>query len=1099
MKGKYLLLSGVLAASTLSLSAQTTFVNLTPRPVSCSTKTGTFTLPSSFTINVEGLPDDMVTEVKNFADAVSDVTGAAITVSDQAVHAAITVKYLTSYKDEGYKLTVNADSVVVSAHAAIGLYYGLQSIKKLLPANVMAGVKDASVESYTLPLVTIIDQPRFSYRGFMLDVSRHFFTVEEVKRMINIMSFYKLNRFHWHLSDDQGWRVEIKKYPKLTTVGAVAPNSRFTSMTEGQYWINKPYGPYYYTQDEIRDVVAYAAARHIEIIPEIDMPGHFSAAMAAYPEYSCTPTGSHSVQTDGGIYTDILNVANPGALQFAKDILSELMDLFPGEYIHIGGDECPTTAWESNSECQAAYAANGYTSYRQLQTQFIKELSDYVTARGRKLAIWNEGITATGTDTDIMKTTGAMVYCWTSPEAAATTAAGLGLSRIYTPWGPYYINRTQSASQYEPAGAGTGTDHVKTTYNTTPPTNIDAGVQGTFWTEHVSDREYMEYLALPRLLAIAESGWTLSGRKNFEDFQKRMTADTTLLNYGGYRYCTYYMVDKATEPEAPATADVTVTTPLEDGHCYRFTNAVDGFNATALVDNGVSTSLRHSTDAAANNAWVVSESTMNSDGTQSFTLKNAVTGRYIAAGSSYVARQGRAANVGTTAATVTLKHDFADDEYRLTVGDASLFAIPAGSFSYSSTVSSGSTTSATADAARLQGATWNIEEVRVATLRCMDTAGNELATVRRTVCLDDLTSGDCPTFKGYRFVSATADADAADTYTVTFERVAYIVTLESRDAHGALIDATEDEVNIGESYTVNLPQHKYYTLTGADRQEGETFTPDANLTLTATYTTDAYSGVKAVGDVVTTLEGNHSYLLYDAVSGSNADRAGYRRIVPSTNAVNRVTSEDDLDPTAVWTLEGSGKTFKVKNEYLGLYVPQLVQSTATTASTTGSNFTFTLNADGDTWSVLGTNGQYWDGLASGALVGWPNGNGHPIRVYNYTVQPYYTVTLRSELEDGTVLATTTELVKAGDTYSLIYPSYSNYVLQSTSVSDAYVDGAVEGFVTATAVYADIASGLHAVTTEAPVAGGLYDLQGRRLQGISGPGIYIRDGRKIIVR
>ena len=257
--------------------------------------------------------------------------------------------------------------------------------------------------TYPLPVVSITDEPRFDYRGFMLDVSRHFFTVNEVKRMIELMSYYKLNKFHWHLTDDQGWRIEIKKYPKLTTIGATASNSRFTDMYERtQYWINKPYGPYFYTQEEIKDVVAYAAERHIDIIPEIDMPGHFCAAMAAYPEFSCAPNGTHIVQIDGNIYNDILNVADPKAVQFAKDVLGELIDIFPGEYINIGGDESPTTAWENKALCKAQYKQLGPTSYRQPPNHFIKEMNEYVTSKSRKPAVWDETITPTGAPLDIM-------------------------------------------------------------------------------------------------------------------------------------------------------------------------------------------------------------------------------------------------------------------------------------------------------------------------------------------------------------------------------------------------------------------------------------------------------------------------------------------------------------------------------------------------------------------------------------------------------------------------------------------------------------------------------------------------------------------------
>lgn len=451
-----------------------TFINLTPRPKSISVKAGQqLTLPSKFSISHSGLAEEEVSEVKRFADLYAAVTGAEVSVVADDADALFQVSKLdatSKLKDSGYALAVTSDKVNIQAKSATGFFYAFQSVKKLLPANVMAGKKDPlatehAIPMYTIPLVTISDEPRFDYRGFMLDVSRHFFTVDEVKRMLDVMSYYKMNAFHWHLTDDQGWRVEIKKYPKLTTVGSIAPNSLFTDLYEAkQYWINKPYGPYFYTQDEIRDVVAYAKERHITIVPEVDMPGHSSAAMASYPEYSCNPSGGHQVWSKGGISYDVINVANPAAVQFAKDVLSEIMDLFPGERIHIGGDECPVDAWKNNAECQALYKAKGFTNYRQLQSYFIQELSEFVKERGRKLAVWNEAITAGGSDLDVIKATGAEVFCWNPAQQSVKQAKTLGLPTVFTPYGPYYINRKQGNSEQDPPNAGDGSDHVKNTY-----------------------------------------------------------------------------------------------------------------------------------------------------------------------------------------------------------------------------------------------------------------------------------------------------------------------------------------------------------------------------------------------------------------------------------------------------------------------------------------------------------------------------------------------------------------------------------------------------------------------------------------------------------
>lgn len=566
MKVKHLLLAALMTlGAAAAFAADATYVNLTPKPKSMTVGEGSLALPTQFSIQATALSPEMNAEITRFAADLKAATGIDAAAADAP--ALITVTANESVAPEGYNLNITPEGVTVEASTPVGLYFAFQSVKKILPANVMAGVFEAG--TYELPVVDIKDEPRYEYRGFMLDVARHFFTVDEVKRMIDVMSYYKLNTFHWHLTDDQGWRIEIPQYPKLTTVGATAPNRRYTDMySKTQYWINKPYGPYFYTQDELRDVVAYAAERHIEVIPEVDMPGHFAAPMTAYPEFSCTPNGGHTVWSDGGISSDVLNVVNPGAVKFAKDVLDVLMDVFPSETIHIGGDECPTSAWEQNAECQAYYQENKLTNYRQLQSHFIKEMSDYVQARGRKLALWNEAITAGSADRDIVKETGSTIYCWTGPDNAAKIGTELGLKCIYTPWGPYYINRLQQAG--DPPAAGNGGDDVKATYNTTPFSTVGArykdncyGVQGTFWCEHVSDREYMEWLALPRLIAVAEAGWTPQAKKNFEDFRIRMSADRKLLDYGGYKYSPHHMLEEQ-GGDTPDTPDDPVASNLPD-------------------------------------------------------------------------------------------------------------------------------------------------------------------------------------------------------------------------------------------------------------------------------------------------------------------------------------------------------------------------------------------------------------------------------------------------------------------------------------------------------------------------------------------------------
>ncbi len=1263
-----------------TLVAQT-FVNLTPKPKTMTTATGTLTLPANFVISHSGLDAVMKAEVTRFAEQLNLSTGLNATVKENDETALIKIglpitNVLT--KEGAYNLTVNADGVKISTKNTLGLYYALQTVKKILPANVMAGVKDEKITTYTLPYVTISDEPRFEYRGFMLDVSRHFFTVEEVKRILDVMAYYKMNRFHWHLSDDQGWRVEIKKYPKLTTVGSIAPNRRFTDMkTCTQYWINRPYGPYFYTQEQIREVVAYAKEKHIEIIPEIDMPGHFVAAMAAYPEYSCYPEGSHVIWSDGGISSDVLNVANPEAVQFAKDILSELIELFPYQTIHIGGDECPTSAWEGNALCQQVYREEKMTNYRQLQSRFIKQIGDFVKSKGRELAVWNEAISANGANLNQVTSTKPLVYCWTGPEAAAQKAKELGLKNIYTPWGPYYINRRQGNSPLDPPGAGDGSDDVRKTYNQAIPAATDYGVQGTFWCEHVSDREYLEWLALPRLIAIAEAGWTPQAQRNFADFQKRMTADTVLLNYGNYRYCKYHMLDQeAGEPEkelplvntaekkyyyrlisggtdasrkdrcielladgsplltqyadkgakvgtlwtnvqttanatnyeaqwwsleedpankgkfalvckaqpngsvkatptntstagrwiydnttkhydfvlgekaygnignnhyysiaangqhmnssmggqglavnvyndplsgnggcwqfapmenyTPGTPEAPITfTPLAQGKTYVITNAVEGYQATTLADDNKSPRLAHSTDAFSGNVWtatVAGEAQTN--GTQLVRLQNVATGRFISSLNNYVGREGRPVVMDATGNDLTLKYEPATKEFRLLVDGKSVFPLPNGKVNAGSNVDA----NATYDAPRLQGAAWTIQEVKVATLNCVDDLGNNLGTFKRgiNVTTTELTEALCPTFENMTFQKVEAKAE--NEYTVSYKRAAFNLTIQKVDTKGALIENKKVAVPVGQEYTFQTPTVQYYTFESCATPDGTKLTLTKDELITVVYSTEAYSGVKQVGEAVKEIKAGNSYLLFDASDANNNARQGYRRILANNKQVNRYAAgTQEMDPSATWTLVEKGENkYQVKNEYYSLFIPQLQAGKETKASATGDTFTFSLNADGETWTIKGSNNQCWDGNENGLMVGW-NAPGHPIKAFQYFVQPYFKAQVTCVNEEGQTLQQSETLDKAGATWTLVTPTIEGYDLVSVTGNEDY-EGQLDRNLDITVTYKKINTGIETVeTSTANVRQGIYDLQGRKLNRIPQPGIYIINGKKVLVK
>ena len=443
--------------------------------------------------------------------------------------------------EEEYKLSVTTKRIDITAAKPAGLFYAFQTLKQLMPRNVMAGVPDESIREWSVPCVEIADEPRFSWRGFMLDEGRHFYGKEEIKKIIDVMAAYKMNRFHWHLTEDQGWRIEIKKYPKLTEVGAWR-DSKVCAWGDV-----KPDGIRYggfYTHEEIKEVVEYAKERFVEIIPEIDIPGHSQAAVASYPEFlACDPENKHEVWLSQGVSSDVINVANPLAVQFAKDVIDELIELFPFGYIHLGGDECPTYKWERNSDCQALLKEIGSEKYRDLQIHFYKQLLDHVAQKPaeqqRKLVFWNEVLHGNteplGKDITIM--------AWIGADGAAKDAAMRGMNTILSPQIPYYINRRQSKLETEPKSQGYGDETVERVYNYKPMNNVDEelqskylGVQANFWTEWVIEPSVVQYLMLPRLAAVAEAGWTPAELRNYDDFIGRLQGEAMYYQLKGVDY-----------------------------------------------------------------------------------------------------------------------------------------------------------------------------------------------------------------------------------------------------------------------------------------------------------------------------------------------------------------------------------------------------------------------------------------------------------------------------------------------------------------------------------------------------------------------------------
>lgn len=540
MKLRTLLLA--LACVCVALVQAASPLSLIPLPASVQQGSGQFTFPAKVQLCVPSYTGDSVKAVaKRWAGNFTKSTGIKVSVGKKA-NAAIQLRLNSGLAPEAYDLQVTTSGVVIEAARPAGFFYALQTLNQLLPSRaVMAGVKATDVQAWTLPVVTIKDHPRFEWRGFMLDEGRHFYGKEEIKKLLDVMAAYKLNRFHWHLTEDQGWRIEIKKYPRLTEVGAWR-NSKVLGWGEV-----KPDGQRYggfYTQKDAREIVRYAQERFIEIVPEVDIPGHSQAAVAAYPEFlSCDPQNQHEVWLWQGVSPDVINVSHPQAVQFAKDVIDELTAIFPFRYIHLGGDECPTNKWEANEACRQQLASIGSKNFRDLQINFYRQLQDHIAQKPaseqRQLIFWNEVLHGNtrplGTDITIM--------AWVGADGAAKDAAQRGMKTILSPQIPYYINRRQSNLPTEPRSQGHGTETVEAVYNYVPMAGIPAdlqqqymGVQANFWTEWVEEASVVQYLMFPRLAAVAEAGWTPQQLRKYPDFLERLQAEAKYYELRGVDY-----------------------------------------------------------------------------------------------------------------------------------------------------------------------------------------------------------------------------------------------------------------------------------------------------------------------------------------------------------------------------------------------------------------------------------------------------------------------------------------------------------------------------------------------------------------------------------
>lgn len=492
-------------------------MNIIPKPKKIIEKPGVFEIKPDTRILFESGNEAAQRTAEFLARKINTASGYELPINPVAISEAVVGAILLTSSgasptlgDEGYQLLVDDNSVTLRASRPAGLFYGMQTIRQLLPPEIESAQVLAANFNGSLPCVQIEDQPSFPWRGMLLDCCRHFMTKEFVKRYIDLLAFYKMNRFHWHLTEDQGWRIEIQKYPALTEISA---------------WRKEADGTVYggfYTQDDIHEVVQYAKERFVTVIPEIELPGHSQAALAAYPQLSCTG-GPFEVGTEWGIYKEVYCAGNEATFQFLENVLTEVISLFPAPYIHIGGDECPKERWQSCPKCQQRIKKEGLKDEFELQSYFIKRIEKFLNARDRQIIGWDE-ILEGGL------APGATVQAWRNVDGAIT-AAKSGHNAIVSPVTHAYfdhdISKTNLATTYDFHPVPAGLNATETKYI--------LGGECNMWTER-APQETVDSKMFPRLLGICEGLWTGPKNKDFDQFRARVANHYQRLDKLGVKY-----------------------------------------------------------------------------------------------------------------------------------------------------------------------------------------------------------------------------------------------------------------------------------------------------------------------------------------------------------------------------------------------------------------------------------------------------------------------------------------------------------------------------------------------------------------------------------
>ncbi len=506
-------------------------ISIIPKPMSLKVLDGDFAITSSTSIEFDKRNDELDNIAQLFHSDLLEFYHVDLPTNSRTQKAIkFQIEPESNFGNEGYSLIVNPEGILISASAPGGVFYGVQTLKQLLPVVPSGDI--------VVPCVEIKDEPRFKWRGLMLDVCRHYWPVFQIKKLLDEMALFKMNTFHWHLTEDQGWRIEIKKYPELTNVASWRNQTIVGHKNESNTYDGIGYGGFY-TQDQIRDIVSYAKERFIDVVPEIEMPGHSTAVLAAYPELGCTG-GPYEVAMTWGVFKDVYCAGKEQTFKFLEDVLDEVCELFPSRYVHIGGDECPKDLWQECEKCQKRIKDEDLKDEHELQSYFIKRIEKYLEYKNKRLIGWDEilegGIAPEAT-----------VMSWRGIRGGIE-ATQLGHDVIMTPTSHCYFDHYQSKDkESEPLAIG-GFLPLKKVYNYEPvPDDLNEqqashilGAQANVWTEYITNIPHLEYMIFPRLCALSEVVWSTRESKNFVDFQTRL--ETTYLrlklyniNYRDYR------------------------------------------------------------------------------------------------------------------------------------------------------------------------------------------------------------------------------------------------------------------------------------------------------------------------------------------------------------------------------------------------------------------------------------------------------------------------------------------------------------------------------------------------------------------------------------